>query len=213
MRGFPCFILIYNLNKWVILFTEMEDECKEASMTQITVLIAPITQVVACHATPVFCIRNIFHFHWREKTIFVKTLNNLSKYSKTWSLYKRLKLPRYKLFFFNVKYARSLTVFFTTLNWTSVVMKTKAGSGAKCINLDGNMSMRVFKVVHTHFLCIHVCLPFGGCCCFFVSLHNFSPQLNMSLISIGVFLPNVSETCYSENKSSSHVHGAWQRET
>lgn len=45
---------------------------------------------------------------------------------------------------------QDLQLFFSaTLNWTSVVMKTEAGSGAKCINLDGNVSTRVFKVVHT----------------------------------------------------------------
>lgn len=46
----------------------MEDEYKEASVTQITVLIAPTAQV-ACHATPVFCICNISHFYSRVKTI------------------------------------------------------------------------------------------------------------------------------------------------
>lgn len=58
---------MYNLNKWdffIYLFflLTMEDECKEASVTQITALIAPITQV-PCHASPVLCICNISHLH------------------------------------------------------------------------------------------------------------------------------------------------------
>lgn len=95
--------------------------------------------------------------------------------------------------------------FSATLNWTSVVMKTEAGSGAKCINLDGNMRTHVFKVVHSH--CSDSCLFafWVSLLLFCISAQFFNPAESFYEYFCLMFARPVS---YNENKSSNKVHGA-----